>query len=206
MFVFLRNNPISNSDPSGFRSCVGELTINKTPINFDLDLRDNGNSGFIGAKVDILAEFKKPCCECCEYRQYISAYRKTTSRGLVVPDLDDGIDLCEHGIRFGEDEGDGQRYGHRGEPDRFGRYAIDGCSYKAIDMPGLYGIRDLLRQMRPVSQYRSYSLQNFMVQIIDICNDDAIVKTELFYVEVLVTISVVDFVGQKVLVISRSTS
>jgi RHS repeat-associated protein len=196
-FLFVNNDPISKSDPSGFKACVGTLTITKTPINFDLQVRDAANNqGFIGARLDILAQFEKPCCECCSYRQYISLHQRVVKRGTSFPFTDQEdtfpqLVLNEHGICFAEDESLGQRYGHRDEPDDLGKYAADGCSYEAVDEPGLVGISDTLRMMRPTSQWRSYSMANCMSQIIDTCNH-TVVKTERYYVEVLITIDVSD--------------
>ena len=145
-YLYALNDPVSHTDPSGLLPnvalpcCNGgnAVVTERTGCFFDPGV----NNGRYAETFVVAVFFQKPCCECCEFRQYISGiinYGPVDKDGHPEHVRDWIYEQIGPPPYFIKDGAIGDRAGGYS----LGSY-LDDCTYRYFDSPGKNNIKGLL--------------------------------------------------------------
>jgi hypothetical protein len=162
----------SRKDPAQ-KCCVDRFALPPTPLVNDV-IRPSAGVRRTVTPFKMEADFSSaaaPCaCECCEYKQSVRGYFMYDGHKIdhMLPSgTMSETDFMEDGIT---NPPPGPHFGHRDEPgaddDRYLPARAGGCEYRGSDRPGIQGSRGVRFEVN----------LEFKGEIVDVCNNRAVVK------------------------------
>ncbi|MGH7239412.1 MAG: RHS repeat domain-containing protein, partial [Candidatus Saccharimonadales bacterium] len=143
-FAYAANDPVNSTDPSGLipmapccRCSGGKIFFAHTGCQYD----PKWMAGTYGVHFTITAAFSPPCCECCEYQQYVCGVvrQRIVSGGVPGKWKDEP--------RHGQLDAPPNQppFGQRGAPNPHATYG--GCTFTGDDFLGVKGLQVVLNNL-----------------------------------------------------------